>query len=356
MSSATGAGASPPWPTVLRLVFGGMATHVFALAVRLRLPDAIGDGERDAADLAAEFGVQEGPMLRLLRGLASLDVLTEPGPGRFALTAVGGLLRRDQPGSMYPLARMLTDPMMATAWQNLEFSLRTGGPAFDKTFGTDFFGYLAEHPDLSQLYNSAMSHGTRGIARTIADEYDFGRHDLIVDVGGGDGTTLTEILTAHPGPRGVVYDTPTGVAGAVNALAAAGLTARCQVRTGDFFSEVPPAADLYLLKSVLHGWDDEQAAVILRNCARDAAKHGRVLVVEHLLPDTVPPPNVPPGAVPSEQHFITYLNDLNLLVNGRGRERTHADFAALCAEAGLRLDRTSPLTTTNFHCIEISLD
>jgi hypothetical protein len=344
VSSATGAGASPPWPTVLRLVFGGMATHVVALAVRLRLPDAIGEGERDAAGLAAEHGVQEGPMLRLLRGLASLDVLTETGPGRFTLTPVGALLRGDQPGSMYPLARMLTDPMMSTAWQDLEFSLRTGGPAFDKAFGTDFFSYLAAHPHLSHLYNSAMSQGTRGIATALADQYDFGRGHLLVDVGGGDGTTLAEILTAHPGPRGVVYDSPSGVAGAERNLRASGLSTRCRVETGDFFTEVPPGADLYLLKSVIHGWDDERATVILRNCARNAAKHGRILLVEHLLPDIVSP----------EQHHTTYLNDLNLLVNGRGRERTRDDFTTLCTKANLRLNQISPLATTNFHWIEIS--
>jgi SAM-dependent methyltransferase len=339
--------ATPPWPAVLRLVFGGMATHVVELAVRLRLPDAIGDGERDAAGVAAEYGFQEGPMLRLLRGLAALDVLAETGPGRFAVTPVGALLRSDQPGSMYPLARMLTDPTMASAWQNLEFSLRTGGPAFDEAFGIDFFGYLASQPELSEMYNSAMSQGTRGVARVLADAYDFGRFQAVVDVGGGNGTTLAEILAVHPGPRGVVYDSPSGVAAAEQTLHAAGLTsARCRVETGDFFTEVPRDGDLYLLKSVIHGWDDERAAVILRNCARDAAEHGRILLVEHLLPDTVP----------AGQSPTTYLSDLNLLVNGQGQERTGDDFAGLCAKAGLRIAEIGPLPSTGFHWIEICPD
>ncbi|MDP9796837.1 hypothetical protein J2S43_005349 [Catenuloplanes nepalensis] len=335
--------AATPWAAVLRLVFGGMATHVVALAVRLRLPDAIGDGERDAASLAAEFGFQEGPMLRLLRGLAALGVLAEPHPGRFAVTTVGALLRVDAPGSMFPLARMLTDRTMAGAWQNLEFSLRTGGPAFDEAFGVDFFGYLAARPELSEMYNAAMSQGSRGVAAVLAGAYDFGRFRTIVDVGGGDGTTLAAILAAHPGPRGVVYDSPSGVATTARTLRAAGLTARCRVETGDFFTGVPADGDLYLLKSVTHGWDDERAAVILRNCARDAAAHGRILLVEHLLP----------GTVPAGESPTTYLSDLSLLVNGQGQERTRDDFAGLCTKAGLRIAETGVLPATGFHWIEI---
>ncbi|MFV2109751.1 methyltransferase [Micromonospora sp. LOL_015] len=285
-------------------------------------------------------------MLRLLRALAALDVLAETGPGRFGLAPVGALLRSDQAGSMYPLARMLTDPTMAHAWHNLDFSLRTGDPAFDEAFGIDFFGYLSSRPELSQMYNSAMSHGTRGVARVLAGAYDFGRFRTVVDVGGGNGTSLAEILTAHPGPRGVVYDTPSGAAVTEQTLHAAGLAARCRVETGDFFTEVPRNGDLYLLKSVIHGWDDEHAAMILRNCAASAAEHGRILLVEHLLPDTVPA-----GGSPT-----TYLSDLNLLVNGQGQERTRDDFAGLCARAGLRIADIGPLPSTGFHWIEICPD
>nr|WHM28280.1 O-methyltransferase [Micromonospora sp.] len=331
---------------MLRLVFGGMATHVVALAVRLRLPDAIGDEERDAAGVAAEYGFQEGPMLRLLRALAALDLLAERHPGRFTVTPVGALLRSDQPGSMYPLARMLTDPTMTSAWQNLEFSLRTGGPAFDEAYGTDFFGYLASDPELSGLYNAAMSQGTRGVARVLAGAYDFGRFRTVVDVGGGDGTSLVEILAEHPGLSGVLYDSPSGVVAAEQTLAAAGQSTRCRVETGDFFAEVPRGGDLYLLKSVIHGWDDEHAAVILRNCARAATEQGRILLVDHLLPETVPP----------GQHSTAYLTDLGLLVNGQGMERTRDDFAGLCAKAGLRIADTGSLPSTGFHWIEMRPD
>ncbi|MDG4817098.1 methyltransferase [Micromonospora sp. WMMD956] len=338
--------ASSPWPAVLRLVFGGMATHVVALAVRLRLPDAIGDEERDAAGVAAEYGFQEGPMLRLLRALAALDLLAEPRPGRFTVTPVGALFRSDRPGSMYPLARMLTDPTMTSAWQNLEFSLRTGGPAFDEAFGIDFFGYLSSQPELSELYNAAMSQGTRGVARVLAGAYDFGRFRTVVDVGGGDGTSLVEILAAHPRLGGVLFDSPSGVDAAEQNLEAAGLTARCRIETGDFFSEVPRDGDLYLLKSVIHGWDDEHAAVILRNCARAAREQGRILLVDHLMPDTVQPGQSP----------TTYLTDLGLLVNGQGMERTRDDFAGLCAKAGLRIAEVGSLPSTGFHWIELCPD
>ncbi|MDP9863625.1 MULTISPECIES: methyltransferase [Streptosporangium] len=331
-----------PWPDLLRLVFGGRATQVVGLGIRLKLPEAIGDGERSSTDLAAGYGVPEHTMLRLLRGLAALEVLTETGPDRFAVAPVGALLRGDRPGSLYALARMLTDPAMLTAWQNLEFSVRTGRPAFDEAFGTDFFGHLSGDPELSELYNTAMSQGTRGVAEALARSYDFGRSGTVVDVGGGDGTLIAAVLREHPGLRGVIYDSPTGASRAEETLRRAGVAGRCRIEAGDFFAGVPEGADLYLLKSVVHGWGDDRAATILQHCARSVTEHGRILMVEHVLPDTVPP-----GADP-----LPYLNDLNLLVNGSGLERTRGDFERLCGKAGLTLGEVAPLSPTDFCRIE----
>ncbi|MFF5113904.1 methyltransferase [Streptosporangium sp. NPDC000509] len=333
---------NPPWQSLVGLVLGGMATQVVGLAARLKLPDAIGDGERGADDLAAEYGMRENAMLRLLRALVALEVLTEASPGRFGVAQVGELLRADRPGSMYALARMITEPAMLSAWQNLEFSLRTGSPAFEETFKTDFFGYLADHPELSRLYNAAMSQGTLSVAEAVVKGYDFSGFETIVDVGGGDGTLISAVLRAHPGLRGVVYDSAAGASAAKQTLDRAGVAERCAVEAGDFFAGVPGGADLYLLKSIVHGWDDDRAGTILRHCGQSVAPHGRILMIEHVLPD-----EVPPNANP-----FTYLNDLNLLVNGHGLERTRADFERLCASGGLTLTGIEPLPPTGFCWIE----
>ncbi|MFJ6696951.1 methyltransferase [Streptomyces sp. NPDC091272] len=333
---------APPWTDLVRLVFGGMATQVVGLAVRLGLPDAIGDGERDAGALARDFGSEPTAMNRLLRGLAALGVLREREPGVFALTQVGQLLRAESTPSFHSLARMLTDPAVATAWQHLDHSVRTGGPAFDEVFGRDFFAYLAGDADLSGLYNAAMSQGTRGVASLVASEQDFSAVRTVVDVGGGDGTLLAEVLRAHPALRGVLYDTEAGAAQAKDVLSAEGVADRCTVEVGDFFAAVPGGGDLYLLKSVVHGWEDERAATILAHCRRALPAHGRVVMVEHLLPDTVPADAVP----------TTYLNDLNLLVNGNGLERTRGDFERLCAAAGLTVLALAPLAGTDLWLIE----
>ncbi|ELS56114.1 methyltransferase [Streptomyces viridochromogenes] len=333
---------APPWTDLIRLVFGGMATQVVGLAVRLRLPDAIGEGERTADGLAADFESEPAAMNRLLRGLAALGVLRESKPGVFALTPVGELLRADRSPSFHSLARMLTDPAVATAWQHLDHSVRTGGPAFDHVFGRDFFAYLADDPDLSWLYNAAMSQGTGGIAGLVAAHQDFSGVRTVVDVGGGDGTLLAAVLRAHPSLRGVLYDSAAGVAQAGEVLAAAGVADRCAVEAGDFFAAVPEGGDLYLLKSVVHGWEDERAARILAHCRRALPAHGRIVMVEHLLPDTVPADAVP----------TTYLNDLNLLVNGNGLERTRGDFEQLCAAAGLTVEAVTPLAGTDLWLIE----
>ncbi|MBC2875794.1 MULTISPECIES: methyltransferase [Streptomyces] len=334
--------AQAPWTDVIRLVFGGMATQVVGLAVRLRLPDAIAAGERTTEELAARFEGAPAAMNRLLRGLAALGVLRESEPGVFGLTPVGELLRADRTPSFHALSRMLTDPAVSTAWQHLDHSVRTGGPAFDQVFGRDFFAHLADDPDLSGLYNAAMSQGTRGIAGLVAARQDFSGVRTVVDVGGGDGTLLAAVLRAHPALRGVLYDTAAGVARAGEELAAAGVADRSTVETGDFFAAVPPGGDLYLLKSVVHGWEDERAAAILAHCRRALPAHGRVVMVEHVLPDTVPADAVP----------TTYLNDLNLLVNGNGLERTRGDFERLCAAAGLTAGAFTPLDGTDLWLIE----
>ncbi|MDT0344427.1 methyltransferase [Streptomyces litchfieldiae] len=326
-----------------RMVFGTMAAQVVATAARFGLMDRIGDGERTAAELAEECDADPQAMHRLLRALAGLELLTEHQPGTFSATAVGALLVTDRPDSFHSFVRMFTDPAMLRAWDHLEDSVRTGRPAFADVFGTDFFGYLKQNPELSAQFNGAMSQGTRATAIAVPARYDFGRFSTVVDVGGGDGTLLAAILREHPALRGVLFDTAEGLAGAAETFRREGVGERCESVTGDFFRSVAPGGDLYLLKSVIHDWDDERAATILRHCRAALPGHGRVLLIEPVLPPVVDPATA----------SLTYLSDLNMLVNLGGRERTRADFEDLCGRAGLTVTAVEPLPPPNaFSLIE----
>jgi hypothetical protein len=325
------------------MVFGHMAAQTLATAVRFGVIDLIGDGERTAAELARECAANEQAMLRLLRALAVLDLLTENEPGGFALTERGALLRTDRPDSVAAFIRMFTDPAMLRAWEHLEDSVRTGDTSFDQVFGKDFFAHLKDDPELSALFNASMSQGTRVTADTLPGNYDFGRFQTVVDVGGGDGTLIAAILRAHPALRGILYDTPEGLAQAEQTLLRADVGDRCALEAGDFFAAVPAGGDLYLLKSVIHDWDDERAATILRHVRRVIPERGRLLIVEPVLPTTVD------SSVPA----VMYLSDLNMLVNVGGRERTRDDFQDLCRSAGFTFTSDTPLPPPNaFSLIE----
>ncbi|MBE1536914.1 methyltransferase [Actinomadura algeriensis] len=318
---------------LVRIVFGHLASQALATAVRFGVMDLIGEGERTAAGLARECAADERAMLRLLRALTALDMLVEDEPGVFSLSAGGALLRTDRPDSVASFVRMFTDPAMWRAWEHLDDSVRTGRTAFDRVFGRDFFAHLKDDPELSALFNASMSQGSRATADLVPGHYDFARFQTVVDVGGGDGTVIAAILRANPSLRGVLFDTSEGLAQAEATLREHGVADRCALEPGDFFAAVPGGGDLYLLKSVIHDWDDDLAATILRHIRRVIPDRGRLLIMEPVLPDTVT--SVLPAAM--------YLSDLNMLVNLGGRERTHADFHDLCQSAGFTLTRRLPL-------------
>lgn len=339
--------AAPPDTTVaarhalVSMIFGSMAAQVVAACVELGVPDALGDGDRSADEVAAACGALPRTTLRLLRAATALGLLEERGD-RFAATALGALLRSDAPGSLHAFARVFTDPVLLRAWHRLGDGVRTGATAFDEEFGTSFFDHLRSRPDLAAAFNAAMSQGTHVVSRLLPDAHDFGRYDVVVDVGGGDGTLLAAVLGRHAGPRGVLFDTATGSAEAHRVLAAAGVAARCEVVTGDFFDSVPAGADAVLLKSVLHDWDDDRAGTVLRHCRAALPAHGRLLVVEPVLPDSVPD-----GASP-----VIYLSDLNMLVNLGGQERTRGEYEELLAANGFTATTVTALPPSGFSLVE----
>lgn len=325
-----------------QLEFGHMATQVVGVAVQLKLPDAIGDHERSAEELASEYDTPPQTMNRLLRALAALEVLTENSPGRFTLTQVGSLLRTDRPDSMHAFTRIRTDPAIMQSWQRLDFSVRTGRTAFDEVFGTDFFSHLKIQSAMSALFNAAMSAGTRAVADTLPSHYDFGRFHTVADIGGGDGTLIAAILAEHPPLRGILFDSAEGLTQAEDTLGQAAVSDRCVIEVGDFFTAVPSGAELYILKNIVHDWDDDHAATILGHCRRVVPEDGRLLIIERVLPETVDP-TLPPFA---------HLSDLNMLVIVGGLERTRAEFERLCERSGFTLTNLTPLPPYDFSLIE----
>jgi orsellinic acid C2-O-methyltransferase len=311
-----------------QLIFGFFPSAVLSVAARLRIPDLVADGARSSEELAEATSTHAPSLYRLLRALAYLGILEETEPRRFGLTDLGELLRSDVPDSMWATTLLFCGEGVWRSWGDLMAGVQTGKPSFDRGIGLDPFAEFAENPEASKHFNLAMSEGTRQEAPGIVASYDFSRFRALVDVGGGDGTLLAAILAATPGLQGVLFDTAPGLAEARDRLGAAGVEDRCEVVDGDFFESVPEGADAYIMKSVIHDWDDERCVTILENCRRAMKAGGKVLIVEPVLPPVVKPSFARLGVV---------MSDLNMLLNTGGRERTEDEFAALLRTAGLEL-------------------
>ncbi|WAZ25898.1 acetylserotonin O-methyltransferase [Streptomyces cinnabarinus] len=328
----------------LQLVHGYMASQVVGTAARLNIAAALADSPRSCAELAAATGTDQDALRRLLRALEILGLVERPGrTGLFALTSFGQVLRSDADAPVRALADLFTSPAVWRPWGELQHSVRTGGTAFESVFGMPAFAHIGRQPELSALFNEAMAETAQGAAEVVAAGYDFSRFPTVVDVGGGNGTLLAALLTAHPGSRGVLLDTPTGVREADKVLAEAGVADRCAITTGDFFTAVPAGGDAYVLKSVIHDWDDDLARAVLQRCREAMPDHAKLLLVEPVLPDENGP----------AAELSVVLSDLNMLVMAGGRERTEAEYAALLDSAGLELAGVGgPLKPTHFQILE----
>jgi hypothetical protein len=320
--------ATPSPAGVLQQMLGGpTAASLLYVAAELGLADLVADGHRTSAELAARTGADPDALRRVLRGLAALGVFGQSADGRLELTALGDCLRADAPGSLRTTARLMGHPIVQRAWAALPAAVMGGGVAFELALGADFGAYAGGRPELASLFHAFMGGITAGVAPAVVAGYDFAAFRTLVDVGGGAGTLLRAVLRAHPAARGTIVDLPHARAQAEPAIAADGLSDRCRFLAGDFFVEVPAGADAYLLKSVIHDWDDEQSIAILRVCRCAMGPSSRLLLVERMLPDD--------GSVDVE----VVMSDLTMMTMTTGRERTEAEYRRLLELAGLRLRR-----------------
>jgi hypothetical protein len=314
--------AEPPTVALRRLVNGYQVTQAIHVAAALGIADLLRDGPRDSDALARDTATHAPSLHRVLRALAAIGVLHEDDDGRFELTAIGECLRSDAPEPVGGWAAFVGRSYHFHAWAALLHGVRTGESPFRSVHGTDVWDYRASHPEEGAIFDAAMTDIMRRANVHLLAAYDFGRFATVVDVGGGRGAFLRAVLDANPAMRGILFDQPHVVAGAV-------VGERCEVVGGSFFEAVPDGADAYLLKAILHDWEDDDALAILARCRAAIPGHGALLVVERDL-----------GA-PNEDADAK-LADLNMLVGPGGRERTREEFAALFAAGGFELVDATP--------------
>lgn len=255
--------------------------------------------------------------------------MTHDGNDHLTLTGKGRLLAKDEPGSIQNLVRLWGGSGGWQSWGRLSQSVTTGRAAFDDVAGVPLFEYLNDHPDEQAVFDEAMSESTRVASPGIASACDLGSIGTVIDIGGGNGTLMAALLVANPGLRGVVFDRPQALDGANKVLEASGVDRRCDVVAGNFFHDVPQGADAYLLKSVLHDWDDERSISILRRCRAASKPSSRLIIVESVI-----------GT--SDQEFggnpFPLISDLNMLVYTGGVERSRDQFDQLVDSAGFQID------------------
>ena len=311
---------------LMEFAIGGWFTQAISVAAELGIADLLIEGPRTAEELAEEADAHSGALYRVLRALASIGIFSEDEDGRFSLTPIAENLRSDVPNSLRSFA-IMTGAEFYQSWGNLLYSAKTGKEGYDKTYGKPFFQHMTEHPDRHAIYDKAMM--VHGIAETepMLDAYDFSAFETVMDVGGGNGLMLAAILNRHPAVKGILFDLPAVADRANESFSDPDLSGRCQVVGGDFFTSVP-SADVYVLRHIIHDWDDDDAVSILRNCRKAMNPEGRVLLVETV----IPPMNEP--------CFGKWL-DLMMLIVG-GRERTEEQYRRLLPRAGLELNRIIP--------------
>ena len=292
------------------------------MAAELRLADHIaGQPEATVEQLASATATDPDSLGRLVRYLAGLGIV-ERSHASVRLTELGELLRTDASPSLHALALLYGGPFYES-FGELAHSVRTGGAAFDHVFGKHHFEYFAERPQLAGLFDRAMA-SSASIFGRIADIVDLSAASVVVDVAGGNGELLAQILPAAPHLRGVLLERPHALKAARSKLQSVGCADRCQLTTGDFTTAVPPDGDVYILSRVLHDWDDQQCRLILKRCAEAMSPKAQLLILERLLPEDDSP-------------SLAAAWDVHMLCNVGGRERTAGHYRRLLRESGFRL-------------------
>jgi hypothetical protein len=333
--------SAPPAPApadrLFQAVQGYKVSAGLHVAAVLKIADLVSEGPKPVSDLARVTSTNEDALYRLLRALSSVGIFAEAAPRAFANTPASELLREGIPGSMRDAVLWIADPFHFRLYAEFIHCIRTGETAVRKVTGSEAFEYFEKDPALGAVFHGAMTAISAMALPAALEAYDFGESGTLCDVAGGHGFLVTGILRKHAELRGILLDLPGVVAGARPRIESMGLAGRCEIVGGDFFESVP-AADQYVLKNIIHDWDDARAMQILKNCAAAMRGNGRVVLLEQV---------IAPGNAPQPGKWL----DLDMLALAGGRERTEAEYTALFKGAGLRLSRIVP-TRSPYSVIE----
>jgi hypothetical protein len=321
-----GATRTSAYADFLNLVNGYQVSQAIYAAATLGIADHLHDTPRDVDELASLTACHPGALYRLLRALAAVGVFHEDDNKRFSLTEIGECLRSDSPTPMAGWAAYIGRPYHWQSWGHLLHSVRTGEVAFQDLYQQSVWDLRAADPEESAIFDRAMTTNSQSTLQAIVAAYDFGQFGHVADIGGGQGHLLSGILSANPQLRGTLFDQPHVVARAQEVFARHGLSERCTIVPGSFFETAPAGADAYLLKSIVHDWDDDDAISILKVCRRAMGVNAKLLLIER------------PIGRPNES-TINKFSDVNMLVMLGGRERTPEQYAELCQAAGFRFRR-----------------
>jgi hypothetical protein len=327
--AVNGRGEVPTQTALLQMINAGRTAQAIYVAAKLGIADLLSDGPKTVVVLAELTATHSPSLHRLLRALASLGIFVEQADHSFGLTPLADLLRSDGADSLRSVALFVLDPYWWTSTGELLYCIQTGQPAPPHLHGVDEWEYLAQHHDTGAVFQAAMTANTLQQIPAILEAYDFSTIRKLVDVGGGHGTLLAGILQAHPTLHGILFDHPQIVSYATSVLEDGRVADRCQVVSGDLFGDIPSGGDTYVLKLILHDWDDRRALQILANLRRSISTSATVLLVEHvILPGNDPQPGK--------------LLDLAMLAYNGGRERSAEEWETLLDNAGFRLTRLIP--------------
>jgi hypothetical protein len=342
MNTQNNAGAAvaqqmPPEALLTNIAFGALMTQALAVAAELGIADSLAEKPKSVAQLASDTNTHERSLYRILRSLASVGVFAETEKGVFANTPYSEPLRAGAPNSMRNGAIFMGAQWHWSVWGEAMYSVRTGKPAWGHVHGAEVFDYFPAHPEAAEIFNNAMTDMSTGTATPVVEAYDFSGIDTLADIAGGHGFLLSQILKANPEVKGILFDMPQVIQGAAALLEKEGVSEKVETVAGDFFKSIP-SADAYIMKHIIHDWDDERCVAILKNIHAAMNDNGKVLIIEAVVPEG------------NEPHYSKLL-DLEMLVSPGGTERTAEEYNALLRQAGFRLTRIVP-TKSPFSIIE----
>ena len=328
----------PPDAHLLQLAFAPMVAQALYVTAKLGVADHLAEKPLPINELAARTQTHERALYRMLRSLASAGIFAETDAKVFALTPYAELLRSDVPNSLRNGIIFMGEEWHWRVWSDMLYSVQTGKPAWGHVHGAEVFDYFAANPEQAEIFNRAMTDGSISIAPAVTEAYDFSGFKTLADIAGGHGYLLAQVLKAFPALQGVLFDVPPVIDGAGALLEKEGVAARVEKVAGDFFASVPRGADAYMMKHIIHDWDDERAVKLLSNIQAAMPDDGKVLIIETV---------VPAG---NEPHYSKLL-DLEMLVSPGGVERTAEEYGELLSAAGLRLTRIIP-TASPYSIVE----